>query len=90
MPHVQLESETIYYDQHDHHTGPQLVLIHGSGGDHLHWPAKLRQLNGAAVIALDLPGHGRSSGRGCNSVDADVKTVEAFIRKLALRLTHKK
>lgn len=44
--------------------GPTVVLIHGAGGNHLHWPPSLRTLPGARVCALDLPGHGRSGGAG--------------------------
>lgn len=40
---------------------PPLVLIHGAGGSHLDWPAPLRRLKGASVIAYDLAGHGRST-----------------------------
>ncbi len=39
---------------------PTLVLIHGAGGSHLDWPAPLRRLRSARVIAYDLAGHGRS------------------------------
>lgn len=43
---------------------PPLVLIHGAGGSHLHWPLPVRRLPGETVYALDLPGHGRSGGVG--------------------------
>ncbi len=42
--------------------GPPLVLVHGAGGTHRHWPEELRALPGRRVIALDLPGHGGSPG----------------------------
>lgn len=41
---------------------PTLVLIHGAGGTHLHWPPQLRHMPEARVIAPDLPGHGQSGG----------------------------
>jgi len=47
---------------------PSLVLIHGAGGSHLSWPADLRRLSGWNVLALDLPGHGRSTGLGQQSI----------------------
>lgn len=40
---------------------PTVVLIHGAGGSRLDWPAPLRQLPDARVIAYDLAGHGRST-----------------------------
>ncbi len=42
--------------------GPPLVLVHGAGGDLMHWPTQLRRLPGHVVYALDLPGHGKSVG----------------------------
>lgn len=45
-----------------------IVLLHGAGGDHLHWPVHLRRLNGYRVFALDLPGHGKSNGHGLQSI----------------------
>lgn len=49
---------------------PAVILIHGAGGDHLHWPSELRRLPGFQVYALDLPGHGKSAGRGMQSINA--------------------
>ena len=47
---------------------PPLVLIHGSGGDHLSWPPEIRRLLGSRIYAVDLPGHGKSLGPGLQSV----------------------
>ncbi len=47
---------------------PPLVLIHGAGGSHLHWPRELRRLSVSDVYAIDLPGHGKSEGVGRQSV----------------------
>lgn len=41
---------------------PPVVLIHGAGSNHLIWPAQLRRLPGYRVLAVDLPGHGRTPG----------------------------
>jgi pimeloyl-ACP methyl ester carboxylesterase len=41
-------------------SGPPLVLVHGAGGNLMHWPGELRRLPGHTVYALDLPGHGKS------------------------------
>jgi pimeloyl-ACP methyl ester carboxylesterase len=35
----------------------------------MHWPGELRRLPGRLVVALDLPGHGRSGGIGPPSFD---------------------
>lgn len=51
-----------------------LVLLHGLGGNRLHWAGVgplLAQATGRRIIALDLPGHGDSEGLG------DVSLAEA-------------
>lgn len=45
-----------------------LVLVHGAGGTHMHWPHQLRHHAGVRVLAVDLPGHGQSGGETCASV----------------------
>jgi pimeloyl-ACP methyl ester carboxylesterase len=47
---------------------PTLVLIHGAGRDHLFWPPEIRRLPDYRVITLDLPGHGKKGGPGCQSI----------------------
>ncbi len=58
---------------------PTLVLVHGAGGNHLHWPAELRRLHGATVYALDLPGHGRSGGQGCDTIGDYAQAIIEFL-----------
>jgi pimeloyl-ACP methyl ester carboxylesterase len=62
--------------------GPQgastLVLVHGAGGTRLHWPAQLRRLPEATVYTLDLPSHGRSLGKECDTITAYADSVTAF------------
>src|SRR5262249_31987905 len=43
---------------------PAVVLIHGAGFDHSTWALHTRWFahHGFAVLAPDLPGHGRSQG----------------------------
>ncbi|TAK13609.1 MAG: alpha/beta hydrolase [Anaerolineae bacterium] len=41
-----------------------VVLVHGAGGDHLHWPHPARRMPGWRIYAPDLPGHGKSQGLG--------------------------
>ncbi|HLC35054.1 MAG TPA: alpha/beta hydrolase [Anaerolineales bacterium] len=67
-------AQDIYYAQSPRASGnegtPPLVLIHGAGGSHLHWPRELRRLSTTDVYALDLPGHGKSEGVGRQSIPA--------------------
>jgi len=54
---------------------PPVILIHGAGGTHLHWPSEIRRLPGQRVLALDLPGHGKSGGRGQQAIQAYVDVL---------------
>ena len=47
-----------------------VVMIHGAGMEHTVWQQQSRYLahHGWNVLAVDLPGHGRSKGAACGSV----------------------
>jgi pimeloyl-ACP methyl ester carboxylesterase len=59
-------------------------LIHGAGGTHLYWPPELRRLAGYQVIALDLPGHGKSAGCGLQSIAAYAQAVKNWLLALGI------
>ena len=61
---------------------PAVVLIHGAGGTHIYWPPELRRLPGYRVYALDLPGHGKSGGRGLQSISAYAQAVLEWLLAL--------
>lgn len=63
---------------------PPLVLIHGAGGDSRSWPVEVRRLGGWQVMALDLPGHGRSSGLPRQSVRALCRDLLAFLNEMQI------
>ncbi len=60
------------------------VWVHGAGGSHRHWPLALRQLAGRTSYALDLPGHGRSTGAGRASVSEYSAVLAEFAAALNL------
>ncbi|MGD9876739.1 alpha/beta fold hydrolase [Desulfococcus sp.] len=84
MPVTAVDKKMLYYDRSDSETGPALILVHGSGGDHTHWPEGLRHHRGIRVYTPDLPGHGRSSGVGCTSVEAYADVIDRFARSLGI------
>ncbi len=53
-------------------TLPVMVFIHGAQNDHSVWILQTRYFahHGFAVLAVDLPGHGRSKGEPLHSVQA--------------------
>jgi pimeloyl-ACP methyl ester carboxylesterase len=50
---------------------PILVMVHGAGGSSEVWRSQIYGLSRVAnAIALDLPGHGKSTGPGMDSIEA--------------------
>ena len=87
MPTVLIAGERLNYSYHRgtaQPKNPPLVLVHGAGGNLMHWPGELRRLPGHAVFALDLPGHGKSGGAGRADVGAYAEVVRGFAEGLAL------
>jgi pimeloyl-ACP methyl ester carboxylesterase len=65
--------------------GPPLVLVHGAGGDLMHWPTDLRRLPGRRVFAVDLPGHGKTGGTTLGDIASYAEAVNAWADGLGLR-----
>ncbi len=63
---------------------PPLVLVHGAGGTHLNWPAEIRRMAGYEILALDLPGHGKSEGHGEQTIEDYAAAVLAWMDSLPL------
>ncbi len=70
---------------------PAVLLLHGAGMDHTVWALQARYLahHGRSVLAVDLPGHGRSAGAPFGSIaDMSVWVIRlldaAGIREAAL------
>lgn len=53
-----------------------VIFVHGSGGDHHVWEAQLQLLPDSFTgIALDLPGHGHSSGPMLETIEAGAQLL---------------
>jgi pimeloyl-ACP methyl ester carboxylesterase len=60
---------------------PTVVFLHGAGMDHTVWALQTRWFahHGRNVLALDLPGHGRSPGAELRTIEAMADLVGAVV-----------
>ena len=74
-------TNNIFYFSHgaENATRPPLVFIHGAGGTHLHWPHQVRRIPNQRILALDLPGHGKSAGIGSQSISDYASQIVEFL-----------
>ena len=80
MPYAETARGTLFCTvSRESADSPTLILVHGAGGNHLHWPAELRRLHKVTVYALDLPGHGRSRGQGCDTIGDYAQAIIEFL-----------
>jgi pimeloyl-ACP methyl ester carboxylesterase len=87
VPEIVVDGQKLNYQVHVgamRPAHPPLLLIHGAGGNLMHWPGQLRRLAHSVVYALDLPGHGQSRGPGRESIEAYAECVEHFANALEL------
>ena len=68
MTTVLLDDTPIFYQKRGNGE-PAIVFIHGAGGTWKHWAYCLKQMPVGQRIAFDLPGHGRSGGKGRYSIE---------------------
>jgi pimeloyl-ACP methyl ester carboxylesterase len=82
---VDLGGPVHYVDFGGPDQAPTVVLVHGLGGSHLNWDLFAPLLRPhARVLALDLPGFGRSEpGDRRTTVHDNVKVLDRFLREVA-------
>jgi pimeloyl-ACP methyl ester carboxylesterase len=63
-----------------------VVFIHGSGLEHSVWTMASRHFarHGRNVIAVDMPGHGRSGGTALTSIEAMADWIVSFLDALGI------
>ena len=60
-----------------------LVMVHGAGGNAMIWQNQIRFLDkDLNVLALDLPGHGKSKGEGYNSIQEYAQWLGDILRNI--------
>jgi pimeloyl-ACP methyl ester carboxylesterase len=66
---------------------PTMVFIHGAQNDHSVWALQSRYMahHGCSVLAVDLPGHGRSAGPALTSVEAMADWLLALLAAAGVR-----
>ncbi|HKJ26734.1 MAG TPA: alpha/beta hydrolase [Anaerolineales bacterium] len=74
-----------HFDSKKGESESPIVLVHGAGGTHLHWPYNLRRINNHRVFAPDLPGHGKSGGLGEQSVKKYAAFLVDWMDKVGLK-----
>jgi pimeloyl-ACP methyl ester carboxylesterase len=50
----------------------------------LYWPPQVRRLPGQRILALDLPGHGKSAGTGFHTIEGYASGLAEFIRSIGV------
>ena len=89
MPHVQLGGESVYFESpHELNgasPGARILFIHGPGADHRLFADQLRFFSPSQTpIAIDLLGHGQSSGEALEDVPDWAAFLDDFITTLGL------
>jgi pimeloyl-ACP methyl ester carboxylesterase len=66
---------------------PTIVFIHGAQNDHSVWALQSRYFahHGFSVLAIDLPGHGRSKGDALTSVESMAAWLLEFLQAAGVK-----
>jgi len=83
MPTIEIDGGELYFALSGR--GAQdILLVHGSGGDHTIWSYQVKELReGFSVAAIDLSGHGRSTFREGDGLEVYTQDVLAVLERLS-------
>lgn len=86
---VQVNGNEVYVATGNRSPDPErdtVMFIHGAGQDHSVWvlPTRYFTRHGKNVLAVDLPGHGRSNGDPLESVEATADWIIALLDAVGL------
>jgi pimeloyl-ACP methyl ester carboxylesterase len=87
MPFIKVSGLNVYYQASQglppYSDKPLILLVHGAGGSSCHWQPMLSQLSSnISSLALDLPGHGKTSGTVPDSVEDTADFLADFLSAL--------
>jgi pimeloyl-ACP methyl ester carboxylesterase len=85
MPTVEIDGGRLHFSLSGR--GAQdILLVHGSGGDHTIWSHQVKALrDGFSVAAMDLNGHGQSAWREGDGLATYTEDVFAVLERLSPR-----
>lgn len=93
MPAINIRGNSLFYVSDPARLSPEavtVIFIHGSGNSTERWRRQfpvsrtLPNAAGVQLVAIDLPGHARSQGRGCDTVEGYVQVINEFVQSLGL------
>lgn len=84
MPTVTVNAEDIFYVHHGESMGAPIIFIHGAGGTHERWLPQVNGLKNCTAYALDLPGHGQSTGAARDNIQSYSDVLLGFMDELML------
>ncbi len=91
MPFVNVSGTGIHYSLGTPLTparGPTVVFVHGAGGAQEQWRFQLRHLGSRwNTLAMDLPGHGESQGKGYRTIEEYRDFVRDLLDTLGITRT---
>ena len=78
--------ENLYYFENKEEGNGKacIVLLHGAGGTHLHWPHNIRRLGEYRILAPDLPGHGKSGGLGEQTIEGYADVIANWLDEIGV------